>query len=470
MSFSPGSSSTAASVPVFTSGSSSASFPAFTPEAVAAAREEAAFRNRFRDPDFMYELVHNPVINGKAKDSSKPSYRLISVTIHGRAPAKSERPGAIRTKSNTMIILSSTGSFMGTRATTCATAYNNVLAHTFRGHPKVRGTSFGNAAPLPPPPPPNIVNMFAAFLGQDGVDRSSSFREPDIYDTLLYAPDGEKVPNRRFTLTREDLTTPYAVSSAFAMQYHFGIYEVDGFFFNKTVLTRMIEELIITAHGGNCDLNTLQDLIIARYNPQPNSPLIIYINSCDAVLRDLGVPPEDYIEASQRPTKFALTSVSHYPWPKAVHVPIVFGEPEERFKLPPGFIVPPGLPESVLEIRPPRLGEHITPNEIWASMGFESSNRAGASSSAALMNEGGESNRATASLSGQSSYSSSTAASSYEPMSYSSFTAAKPMNEEHTGGRLKKRKTYRRKRWSRSTSRRKTGSRRASRSSNRCSN
>jgi len=41
-------------------------------------------------------------------------------------------------------------------------------------------------------------------------------------------------------------------------------------------------------------------------------------------------------------------------------------------------------------------------------------------------------------------------------------------NEEHTGGRLKKRKTYRKKRrWLKSINRKRTGSKRASRSSNR---
>ena len=455
---------------------------------------------RFLYPDYMWALLHNYWDARKKPPGPHLAYLLhyyflIDITLHGsqlpgdfRYPAaliernrKEGRSGPkiikpppiVEVLNNFMIVLPATGEFMGHEATTCNMAYDNFLPYNYKPYPKPSLGSFGK--PLPETPIPNIINLFGGLLG---------INDAPMYTGLLYGTPGVRIPNRLITFSEADLDEPYRVPSESFRMNHFGVHELQDNYYARTDRTKEVIQRILYGWADDTGiaritLGEIQDIINDVYKgDSPNRQLILFINACDVSHETEKIPDALYTHASYRPHHHLTQpwgeawSIKNHKWPKApTHVPVLphkygesitIGSRGFRGFTPPEIAVRVGAPEGAhrsvrtllnhYESGAARIMNEEEPHYSKVP-GFEP----------ALPEEGGdeESMIPTAAVA-------SSASAAAQPKSGKSSGKLSGMNEEHMGGRLKKRKTYRKKRrWLRSTNRKRTGSKRASRSSNR---
>ena len=433
--------------------------------------------NRFLYPDYIWQLLHNYWDARKKPPGPHLAhlayllhyYYVIDITLHGsqlpsdfRYPAAliernrregrsgpkiAKPPPIVEVLNNFMIVLPVTGEFMGHEATTCSMAYDNFLPYNYKPYPKPSLGSFGK--PLPKTPIPNIINLFGGLLG---------INDAPMYTGLLYGTPGVRIPNRLITFSEADLDEPYRVPSESFRMNHFGVHELQDNYYARTDRTNEVIQRILYGWADDTGiaritLGEIQDIINDVYKgDSPNRQLILFINACD-VSHETEKPPDTlYTQASYRP-HHQLTqpwgeswSIKNHKWPKApTHVPVLphkYGESITIGRLgfrgftPPEIAVRVGAPEGAhrsvrtllnhYESGAARIMNEEPP--YWKVSGFEP----------LPLKEDEESMGSTAA-------SSSSASAAAQPKSGKSPGKPSEMreNEEHTGGRLKKRKTYR---------------------------
>jgi hypothetical protein len=323
-----------------------------------------------------------------------------------------------------MIILASTGPHMGYLARTCLTAYNNLLPPTVEKAPN------------------NILNLFGGLLG---------IRDDPLYAGLFYGTPGDNMPNRLLTFRLRDTDEDYRLyTDRFYRVKHFGFHELDDDFYRTSPRSRGLLQKILEKYADRTTgyarftLEQLQSIVQEVYSPTNERPMILYVNSCDASLVVDKPPSIEYMNESQRNTHFHLEPPPGlYPptlpkivWPPITYTPVVSDpKDEEAFVLPElkGRQLPP-VEDLKHYISAPDGTTERSIDSLWATFKTEDGTPMFSGSAASSgMRENEEE----------------------EPKRY-------------WGGRLKKRKTYRKKRrWLKSINRKRTGSKRASRSSNR---